>query len=57
MRKENRTYYFSVEGDTEQWYLEWLQRAINAAPEAACTVKLDCKANENREKDRNNAPV
>ena len=43
MRKENRTYYFSVEGDTEQWYLEWLQRAINAAPEAACTVKLDCK--------------
>lgn len=43
MRKENRTYFFSVEGDTEQWYLEWLQRAINAAPEAACTVKLDCK--------------
>lgn len=21
LRKENRTYYFSVEGETEQWYL------------------------------------
>lgn len=28
-RKEKRTYYFSVEGDTEKWYLEWLQRKIN----------------------------
>lgn len=25
----NRTYYFSVEDKTEQWYLEWLQRIIN----------------------------
>lgn len=24
MRKEKRTYYFSVEGKTEQWYLTWL---------------------------------
>ncbi len=43
MRRENRTYYFSVEGDTEQWYLEWLQRTINAEPTARYTVKLDCK--------------
>ena len=43
MRKENRTYYFSVEGDTEQWYLEWLQRMINAEPNARYTVKLDSK--------------
>ena len=43
MRKENRTYYFSVEGDTEQWYLEWLQRKINAEPAAKYTVKLDSK--------------
>ena len=43
MRKENRTYYFSVEGDTEQWYLEWLQRMINAEPDARYTVKLDSK--------------
>lgn len=43
MRKENRTYYFSVEGETEQWYLEWLQRMINAEENAKYTVKLDSK--------------
>lgn len=43
MRKENHTYYFSVEGETEKWYLEWLQKTINADPSATCTVKLDSK--------------
>ncbi|MDE7327779.1 MAG: RloB family protein [Lachnospiraceae bacterium] len=43
MRKENRTYYFSVEGETEQWYLEWLQMIINAEETAKYTVKLDTK--------------
>ncbi|MBT9776449.1 RloB domain-containing protein [Clostridium sp. MCC353] len=47
MRKEKRTYYFSVEGETEKWYLDWLQNAINAAPEATYTVKLDCKIQKN----------
>lgn len=43
MRKENRTYYFSVEGETEKWYLDWLQKMINACPDAKYTVKLDSK--------------
>lgn len=43
MRKENRTYYFSVEGETEKWYLDWLQRMINTSPDAKYTVKLDSK--------------
>lgn len=43
MRKEKRTYYFSVEGETEKWYLEWLQNTINALPEAKYVVKLDRK--------------
>lgn len=43
MRKENRTYYFSVEGETEKWYLDWLQGQINANPAAKYTVKLDSK--------------
>lgn len=43
MRKENYTYYFSVEGETEKWYLEWLQGCINACADAKCTVKLDVK--------------
>ena len=42
MRKKNNTYYFSVEGETEKWYLEWLQRTINATPNALYTVKFDC---------------
>lgn len=43
MRKEKKTYYFSVEGETEKWYLEWLQDTINAHPAASYTVKLDSK--------------
>ncbi len=43
MRKENITYYFSVEGETEKWYLDWLQSCINASADAKYTVKLDSK--------------
>ena len=34
MRKETRKYYFSVEGETEHWYLNWLQNTINAESDA-----------------------
>ncbi|GAE90299.1 RloB domain-containing protein [Acetivibrio straminisolvens] len=47
MRKENRTFYFTVEGQTEQWYLEWLQRIINAEPTTKYTVKFNCKIEKN----------
>lgn len=47
MRKQNRTYYFSVEGDTEKWYLDWLQGIINGSPTAKYTVKLDSKIQKN----------
>lgn len=30
IRKAARKYYFSVEGETEKWYLEWLAQTINA---------------------------
>ena len=43
MRKENYTYYFSVEGETEKWYLEWLQSCINGCADARYTVKLDAR--------------
>jgi len=43
MRKENRTYYFSVEGETEKWYLDWLQDTINRHPNTKYTVKLNSK--------------
>jgi len=43
MRKKNKKYYFSVEGETEKWYFEWLQKTINLVPESLHTVKFDCQ--------------
>ena len=40
-RKSILKYYFSVEGDTEQWYLEWLQNQINNASNAAKKVSFN----------------
>ena len=47
MRKLNQTYYFSVEGQTERCYLQWLQKTINAAPDTKYTVKLNVKVEKN----------
>ena len=41
--KTNKNYYFSVEGDTEGWYLDYLQKLINNCSKATCTVKLKHK--------------
>ncbi|NJD02293.1 MAG: RloB domain-containing protein [Ruminiclostridium sp.] len=40
--KENRKYYFTVEGECEKWYLQWLQRKINTEPASIYKVTLDC---------------
>lgn len=41
-RKNVKKYYFSVEGETEYWYLKWLQELLNSCEEAACKVSLNC---------------
>lgn len=46
-RKENKPYYFSVEGETEQWYLQWLMKQINACPRSKYHVKLTTKVEPN----------
>ncbi len=43
MRKETRKYYFSVEGETEKWYLDWLQKTINSDLRSKYNVKFDSK--------------
>ena len=43
MMKKTKKYYFSVEGETEQWYLKWLQNTINNIPERKYNIKLDLK--------------
>lgn len=42
-RKNSKKYYFSVEGETEEWYLLWLRDLINSTEEAAFKVAIDCK--------------
>jgi hypothetical protein len=45
--KSNKKYYFSVEGETEQWYFKWLQTQINNSNESKYTVSLDCPVQKN----------
>lgn len=40
-RKETRKYVFTVEGETEQWYLYWLRDLINSMPESRYKVSID----------------
>ncbi|CQR52626.1 RloB family protein [Paenibacillus riograndensis] len=42
-RKLNKKYYFSVEGETEKWYLDWIKHLINSDPAAIYTVSIDSK--------------
>ena len=43
-KKINKTYYFSVEGDTEKWYLEWLKNMINNSDASKCKVQFVIKS-------------
>lgn len=43
MRKETLRYYFSVEGQTEKWYFEWLEKQINNSQQATMKVKFIVK--------------
>lgn len=42
-RKQTKKYYFSVEGETEKWYLEWLQKQINDSANLCFNVCFDIK--------------
>lgn len=43
MIRETKKYYFSVEGETEQLYLEWLEKAINACSDGGWRVSFNVK--------------
>lgn len=49
-KKENRRYVFTVEGETEQWYFEWLQAQINACDESKYTVSIVPKVQQSPKK-------
>ncbi len=46
-RKHTKKYYFSVEGDTEHWYLKWLQDLINANEKSLYKVSIDYPIKKN----------
>lgn len=46
MKKICSKYYLSVEGETEKWYFEHLQKLINNKEELLYTVKFDIKINK-----------
>lgn len=47
VKKTNIKYYFTVEGETEKWYLDWLKQLINNEPSAVHTVTIDSKKEKN----------
>lgn len=42
-KRQTKKYFFSVEGETEKWYLEWLAARINATAESAYDVSMVIK--------------
>lgn len=46
-QKITKKYYFSVEGETEKWYFDWLQKIINSEPSAKYRISIDSKIEKN----------
>ena len=46
-RKKTKKYYFTVEGETEQRYLKWLETIINKQDKSIYKVSFDCKIQKN----------
>ena len=45
-RKETKKYTFTVEGETEKWYLDWLAEQINSCEEAKYKVSIVAKVQQ-----------
>lgn len=46
-RKSTKKYFFTVEGETEKWYLEWLRDRINECEKANFKVSFDIQIQKN----------
>ncbi|HBJ81969.1 MAG TPA: abortive phage infection protein [Pseudothermotoga sp.] len=47
MMKRRKKYFFSVEGQTEKWYLDKLQSMINTSQESKYIVNFECPVQKN----------
>ena len=45
-RKETLKYAFTVEGETEKWYFDWLESCINSIEESECKVSILSKVQQ-----------
>lgn len=50
MKLETKKYIFTVEGETEQWYLEWLREQINQYPSRTCNISIEAKVQQSPKK-------
>lgn len=49
-RRETRKYCFTVEGQTEKWYLQWLENQIRTAPDAKYIASIHTKVESDPQK-------
>lgn len=49
-RKTTKKYFFTVEGETEKWYLKWLSDRINECDEASSKVSFDIQVQKDPSK-------
>ena len=49
-KNEIRKYVMTVEGETEQWYFNWLCDQINADQNRVCDVSIDAKVQQSPRK-------
>lgn len=49
-RLETRKYTFTVEGETEKWYFEWLENQINVCPHRLYNVSIDARVQQSPKK-------
>lgn len=45
-RKETKKYAFTVEGETEKWYFDWLEKTINNTEESEYKVSVLSKVQQ-----------
>ncbi len=45
-KKTNLKYIITVEGNTEKFYFQHLQKLINESPDAKCTVSIKCEVSQ-----------
>lgn len=49
-RLQTLKYTLTVEGETEQWYFQWLRDQINSCPERTYNISVNAKVQQSPER-------